>query len=68
MSEKKRLTEKDCYEYFKEYKTPAHVIAHCQAVSSTAETIAKELNKHGFSLDTELIKYSGLIHDKMDLK
>ena len=63
MSDIKRLTEKECYEYFKEYNTPDHVIAHCEAVSNTAVTIAKELNKHGFNLDVELIRYAGLIHD-----
>lgn len=63
MSADKRLTEDICYEMFREYNTPDHVIAHCQAVSETAVRIAEELNKHGFDLDLDLIKYSGLIHD-----
>lgn len=63
MSDNKRLDEETCYELFKKYKTPSHVIAHCQAVSKTAYVIANELNKHEYHLDLDLIKYAGLIHD-----
>lgn len=63
MSESRRLTEKDCFEYFRKYKTPPHVIAHCEAVSKTAVRIAEELNRHGYDLDIGLIRYAGLIHD-----
>lgn len=63
MSTKKRLTEKECYEMFRQYKTPDHVIAHCRAVSDTAVAIGRQLNEHGFDLDLDLIKMAGLIHD-----
>jgi len=63
MPEVKRLTEKTCYEMFRANETPDHVIAHCRAVSDTAVTIAKELNRHGHDLDIDLIRHAGLIHD-----
>ncbi|NLD11214.1 MAG: HD domain-containing protein, partial [Clostridiales bacterium] len=63
MSANKRLTEKECYEMFRAYNTPDHVIAHCRAVSDTAVAIGRQLNDHGFDLDLDLIKMAGLIHD-----
>ena len=59
----KRITEEECEELFQKYKTPAHVIGHCRAVSNTAVTIGRKLNEHGFALDLDLIKGAGLVHD-----
>lgn len=36
---------------------------HCKAVSETAVAIGGALNRHGYSLDLELIQAAGLIHD-----
>ena len=59
----KRLNQEQCYRYFRENHTPPHVIMHCMAVSRTAVRIAEELNRHGYDLDVELIRYAALIHD-----
>ena len=59
----KRITEEECEALFKKYHTPAHVIGHCRAVSNTAVTIGRKLNGHGFTLDIDLIKGAGLVHD-----
>ena len=56
-------SKEQCLQYLQDYKTPAHVIGHCRAVSETAYKIAYELNKHGYDLDLELITAAGLIHD-----
>ena len=64
----KRLTTEDCNHYFEKYKTPPHIIAHCKAVSDTAVTIGSELVKHGVSLDTELLRNAGLIHDVLRME
>ncbi|MEE0691724.1 MAG: hypothetical protein U0M33_02295 [Lachnospiraceae bacterium] len=59
----KRITEEECRRLYKEYETPAHVIAHCDAVSRVAVTIAEHLNTCGFSFDIPLIRGAGLAHD-----
>ena len=46
-----------------EYKTPAHVVRHCIAVTEVALAVAGALNEHGYSLDLDLIRSAGLIHD-----
>lgn len=52
-----------CLEMLKEYGTPPHVIRHCTAVAGVAVKTAKELNKHGFDLDTDLVMCAGMLHD-----
>lgn len=45
------------------WHTPSKVIAHCRAVARIGVRLAGELNKHGYSLDLELIRATGLVHD-----
>ena len=59
----KHPDREQCMQYLKEYNTPAHVIGHCKAVAETAYKIARELNKHGYDLDLDLIMAAGLTHD-----
>lgn len=59
----KRITEEEIKKLYGEWNTPAHVRAHCKAVSEVAVKIGRQLNEHGFNLDLELIKGTGLIHD-----
>lgn len=59
----KRITEAECNELYEQYSTPVHVIKHCRAVSHTAVAIGRALNSHGYSLDLDLIKGAGLVHD-----
>lgn len=63
MPEKKRLTEKECYELFREYDTPPRAVAHCIEVSRVAYGVAQKLNENGYDFDLELVRISGLIHD-----
>ena len=63
MSSKNRLTDELCYQYFREQNTPSHVIAHCEAVSDVAVKVGEQMVKAGHSLDLELIRMAGLIHD-----
>ena len=62
-SSKKRITLADAERLYKEYDTPPHVIRHCKAVAWCALTIARELNKHGYNLDLELVEGAGIVHD-----
>ena len=59
----KRITKDEINKLYEEWKTPDHVKAHCRAVSNVGVKLAEELNKHGYSLDLELIRGTGLIHD-----
>ncbi len=59
----KHPTRQQCQSFLEEYKTPAHVVGHCNAVAETAYKIGNALNRHGYSLDLELILAAGLIHD-----
>ena len=58
-----RLHDSTIIELYKEFKTPEHVISHCKGVSKAAVIIASALNDAGLSLDLELIRVSGLVHD-----
>ena len=59
----KRISFREAQELYKEYGTPEHVIRHCKGVTMIALTIARELNRHGYSLDTDLIFGAGITHD-----
>ena len=59
----KRITKDEINKLYEEWKTPDHVKAHCRAVSNVGVKLTEELNKHGYSLDLELIRGTGLIHD-----
>lgn len=59
----KRISKCEIEKLYKKWNTPDRVKAHCKAVSDVGVKLAEELNKHGYSLDLELIKAAGLIHD-----
>lgn len=59
----KHPTKEECLSILNEYGTPLHVKKHCEAVAETAFRIAKELNRHGFDFDLQLILGAGLLHD-----
>lgn len=59
----KHISEREVNQLYEKYHTPDKVIAHCRAVSDVAVKLAEELNKHGYSLDLDLIKGTGLAHD-----
>ena len=59
----KRITKEEGLELLKAYGTPERVVRHCIAVTDTAVAIATELNKHGYSLNIELVTGAGIIHD-----
>ncbi len=59
----KHPDRQECERLLNEYNTPEHVKGHCRAVADMAYTLAKELNKHGFELDTDLILAAGMLHD-----
>ena len=59
----KRISQSEIQDLYVKWHTPDKVKAHCKAVSDVGVKMAEELNKHGYNLDIELIKGSGLVHD-----
>lgn len=60
-------TYEECQSLWEYYNTPVHVIRHCRAVSKTAVLLAKEMNRHGYCFDVQLLETAGLLHDMMRL-
>ena len=60
---KKHPDREKCMKMLKDYKTPEHVIKHCEAVTGAALKLAGALNKEGFNFDLQLIEAAGLLHD-----
>ena len=58
-----RICLKDAERLYERCQTPPHVIAHCREVTRVACGIAEQLNLHGYHLDVELVRGSGLVHD-----
>ena len=59
----KRISQGEIDQLYIKWHTPDKVKAHCKAVSDVGVKIAEELNKHGYRLDLDLIRGSGLSHD-----
>ncbi len=54
-----------CYQIFEHCHTPENVIDHSIKVCEIALDIAEKLNKHGYSLNLDLIYSASLLHDIM---
>ncbi len=59
----KRISQSEINQLYIKWNTPDKVKAHCKAVSDVGVKMAEELNKHGYNLDIDLIKGTGLVHD-----
>ena len=63
-----RLDDSKIEDFYKKCNTPTHVVRHCKGVSDAGVKIASALNDAGFSLDVELIRTAGLLHDMCRVK
>jgi len=52
-----------CLELLENSDQPQRVIDHCKAVAEVSYKLALALNAKGFSLDAELCRRGGLLHD-----
>lgn len=59
----KHPSREECLALLKQYRTPEHVVRHCDKVTETALKIGEALNDKGYNLDLGLIQGAGLIHD-----
>ncbi|MBO4235751.1 MAG: HD domain-containing protein, partial [Firmicutes bacterium] len=63
-----KLEDSTIKSFYEKCNTPAHVIAHCKGVADAGARIASALNDAGFSLDVELVRRAGLVHDLFRVK
>ena len=57
------MTYSEALNFLKENKCSKEVIAHCILVSKKSYEIAKKIQDKGFSIDLELARVGGLLHD-----
>jgi len=62
-SERKIHDRAACLEIMLRFEMPAHVIRHSEVVAAVALYLARRLNQHGYKLDLDLVRASGLLHD-----
>src|SRR3989344_2161729 len=56
-------TEKQCLDYFEQYKVPKNIFQHCLKVREVAMFLAQELKKSGMKVNFELLDCLALLHD-----
>lgn len=61
------MTEEKIKQLYQQYKTPLHVVKHCEKVAYVAGKIAEEYLKKGVNLDYESINFACLLHDVLKL-
>jgi putative nucleotidyltransferase with HDIG domain len=57
----------ECYQLFAEYHVPNNIMEHCKSVSTLAVRIAEGLVAKGVSVDVEVVRVLGLLHDWMKM-
>jgi uncharacterized protein len=57
------MTDETVKNLMRKYKTPKHVIGHCEKVAYVADKIADAYKRNGINLDTENLNYACLLHD-----
>lgn len=55
--------DEKCEQLLEDCGQPERVIAHCRAVAEVSCALARKLNEKGLSLDAELCRRGGLLHD-----
>src|SRR3989339_1553360 len=56
-------TERQCLNYFVQYKVPQNIFNHCNKVREVAVSLARKINEQGGSLNIELINCAAFLHD-----
>lgn len=56
-------TWEECAEILENCGQPDNVKAHCRAVAEVSFALAEAFNRRGYSLDAELCRRGGLLHD-----
>ncbi len=56
-------TEKQCLDWFNEYKVPQQVREHCLYVQRVADFLAEKVHSQGVAVRTDLVNRIALLHD-----
>lgn len=56
-------SDRECRSLLEKWQVPAHIVAHCRAVTRTADRLAKALLKAGCRVDAALVHAAALLHD-----
>ncbi len=56
-------SKEECYALLKHYKTPKHVIRHCEMVAKVSAFLAVEMQKAGIKANRSFVEAAGLLHD-----
>ncbi|HLD72250.1 MAG TPA: hypothetical protein VJA23_01565 [Candidatus Nanoarchaeia archaeon] len=56
-------TEKQCLDWFNEYKVPQQVREHCLCVQRVADFLAEKVQSQGVAVRTDLVNRMALLHD-----
>jgi len=56
-------TEKECFNYFTEYKVPENIFRHCCKVREVAVYLAQRLKEKGVSINLEFVSCLAYFHD-----
>lgn len=59
------MNKEEIYRLYDLYRTPKHIIEHCEKVALVAQKIAKGIKGQGIEVDIDSIVYAGLLHDLM---
>ena len=56
-------SEKQCLDWFEEFKVPKNILQHCLKVREVTKFLADKLKKQGLAINVELAERSALLHD-----
>jgi hypothetical protein len=56
-------TEKQCLDYFKEYKVPSNIFEHCLLVQKISLFLAEKSKEKNIKTDIDLVSCLALLHD-----
>lgn len=56
-------TEEQCLDYFKQYKVPPHIMAHCLKVKEVAFFLATQLQNNDIAVNLDFVRSLALLHD-----
>ena len=56
-------TEKQCLNYFNEYKVPSNIFKHCCKVQEVAVFLAEQLKQKGVPINADFVSCLAYFHD-----
>jgi len=67
MQNSKIPTIEQCYQIFKQCRTPEHIVRHCEVTAELAVKLAKKISADGIKVDIDFVQRACLLHDILRL-